>query len=499
MQDDLCKWLEEAVQKKPSEWKANEVKQFETYILGNEDMKKKLIVRDCFVKMRVEAMKWLDARLNSESRTGLFVITGTPGIGKSIFLAYMAGFLAEKNYGIVIQRGQEWWSRADGKIVAHGEEKPVTLLKRAETVLLFDPIGGENKTALQNRDRGCTMIFTSPSRSSYHSAYNQQRVHSDVRFMPVWTKEEVQSFKRDLFAPDPSEESVNQAYSSLGGTVRLLQQHLTKKESVENIVEDYMGGISIAELKRVANLAVSSPARMDNADAENGGKLSYLFQMSTSEDFKTATVRFLDSQVVVGLLEKKLEIRRKQERLEFINTFMSMRPLGTVVGTFFEKHVKQELTSDKAMALTLTGIGATKGITITVPNKEEEVKKASGLTEMLPDRLYCPSSKTFPAADFFFVVETKKSDGMTLWLLQITKATEHSFKLKALQDVMKNHFANDSLEKVRCINWVVVVPNQILETSPKAYTSKQSVEGDWKNDKTKVPAEQYLFRWDTTK
>jgi hypothetical protein len=65
VQDDLCKWLEEAVQKKPSEWKANEVKEFDAYILGNVDMKKKLIVRDCFVKMKDEAMKWLKGRLEN--------------------------------------------------------------------------------------------------------------------------------------------------------------------------------------------------------------------------------------------------------------------------------------------------------------------------------------------------------------------------------------------------------------------------------------------------
>ena len=281
--------------------------------------------------------------------------------------------------------------------------------------------------------------------------------------------------------------------------MRLLQQHLAQEESVENIVENYMGGISTAELKHVANVAVSSPESMDNADAEKRGKLSYLFQMSTSEDFKTATVRFLDSQVVVGLLEKKLEIRGKQERLDFINTFMSMSPLGTVVGSFFEKHVKQELTSDKAMKLALKGICA-KGITITVPNKEEEVKKAPDLTKILPDRLYCPSSKTFPAADFFFVtVKAKKQEDLTLWLLHTTKAEGHSFKLKALQDVMNKHFEKDSLKKVRCIKWVVVVPNQIIEMSPTAYTTKQSVEGDWKNGEEKVPAEQYLFRWDTKK
>ena len=201
----------------------------------------------------------------------------------------------------------------------------------------------------------------------------------------------------------------------------------------------------------------------------------------------------------MGLVEKKLELRGKQERLDFINTFMSMSPLGTVVGSFFEKHVKQELTSDKAMKIALKGIGA-KDITITVPNTKEEVKKAPGLTKIWPDRLHCPSSKTFPAAGFFFVtVKAKKTEDLTLWLLQTTKAEGHSFKLKALQDVMNKHFEKDSLKKVSCVKWVVVVPNQIIEMSPAAYATKQRVEGVWKNGKEKVPAEQYLFRWDTKK
>ena len=163
-------------------------------------------------------------------------------------------------------------------------------------------------------------------------------------------------------------------------------------------------------LRMLQCLAQKAWTTHDNADAEKRGKLSYLFQMSTSEDFKTATVRFLDSQVVVGLLEKKLEIRGKQERLDFINTFMSMSPLGTVVGSFFEKHVKQELTSDKAMKLALKGICA-KGITITVPNKEEEVKKAPGLTKILPDRLYCPSSKISRLQIFLRNCQSQKTRG----------------------------------------------------------------------------------------
>ena len=97
---------------KPSEWKADEVKKFSNNILGDETMQDKLIVRQCYTEMRAQIMNWLNDKFKPQKpRTGMFVITGTPGIGKSVFLAYMVAFLVEKGYGIVIQRGQKFWSR----------------------------------------------------------------------------------------------------------------------------------------------------------------------------------------------------------------------------------------------------------------------------------------------------------------------------------------------------------------------------------------------------
>ena len=71
-------------------------------------MKKRLVVRQCYTQMRVQIMNWLNDKFKLEMPVGMFVITGTPGIGKSVFLAYMVAFLVEKGYGIVIQIGQKF-------------------------------------------------------------------------------------------------------------------------------------------------------------------------------------------------------------------------------------------------------------------------------------------------------------------------------------------------------------------------------------------------------
>ena len=148
---------------KPSEWKADEVPEFSKHILGDGSMKKRLVVRQCYTQMRVQIMNWLNDKFKLEMPVGMFVITGTPGIGKSVFLAYMVAFLVENRYGVVIQRGQKFWSRqfGSGKTVAHEEQKPFQLLNNPQVVLLADPLGSETASVVEHRFVGCTIVFTS--------------------------------------------------------------------------------------------------------------------------------------------------------------------------------------------------------------------------------------------------------------------------------------------------------------------------------------------------
>ena len=87
-QDELCNWLDEAVSKtpKPSNWKADTVQEFASCnVLGMPDVGKKLVVRTCYTQLYELITNWLKQEFAKPGIKGVFAITGTPGIGKSVF------------------------------------------------------------------------------------------------------------------------------------------------------------------------------------------------------------------------------------------------------------------------------------------------------------------------------------------------------------------------------------------------------------------------------
>lgn len=190
---------------KPKEWTKDQLKTFKQDILELQDMKKKMVIRECYTQLQDRIMTWLNRIFNpplteGEERMtpeGLLIVTGTLGIGKSVFLAYMAVILIAEDYDIAIQRGDMWWSCIKGKATPYGKTTPVLLLERSTTVLLFDPLAG-GKVELDARARGCSIVFTSHG-GSYKVAYQQKLEEPSVLFMPIWSKPEVLAHKAVLF------------------------------------------------------------------------------------------------------------------------------------------------------------------------------------------------------------------------------------------------------------------------------------------------------------
>ena len=191
-------------------------------------------------------MTWLQDKFSlATPPIGMFVITGTLGIGKSVFLAYMVAFLVEQGYGIVIQIGQKFWSRqsGSGKTVAHGKTEP-ELLGDAKAVLLADPLGGKDNQ-IEHRRAGCTIVFTSLRESCYKVSYKQQEVHSQKGYMPVWSKEELVKHRSVLFSENS--EAAEEAHACLGGSVRWLAKLLSNSggttdlaSKAEELIRTYM-------------------------------------------------------------------------------------------------------------------------------------------------------------------------------------------------------------------------------------------------------------------
>ena len=492
--------------KKPSNWGSDgtskdatmhNVQQFENVVLGVIDMGIKLVVRKCFLEMRTLAMEWMDKKLKDHKLTGVFVITGTPGIGKSAFLAYFAAYLCEKGYDIVIQRGQEWWSHASGKATTHGKKEPEALLKQQTTVLLFDPCDSD-AAKLQTRDQGVSFAFTSPGEKCYKTAFKQQVVHSTRRFMPTWTLAELIEHQLVLLPSFSDDADVKKAHALLGGSVRWLcavvvQRQKKPTQSLEDaakkIIRQCLERItSWDDLdKLVRRLGPSAAA--DTRDS----KASLLLQIDADGDSETPSEQFLASDVAKQEVCKALNIETQEARVKFVKKFLESKPLGQLVGDISEVMVLNRLTGkgQPRYKLTCRPLAGGADFPQQVPNAQAQVPLASAskhekIRNMNADQLYCPHSDNFAATDFFFVT-SNEDKSLTLWLLQTTKDSQHDCKINKMKDDMAGSFSEDAIKQISDIRWVVVAPAPIAAS----YKAPQKMIGLW-ND---IEVKQYVHSW----
>ena len=310
--------------------------------------------------------------------------------------------------------------------------------------------------------------------------------------MPIWKATEVCQHSEALFGEATlSKANVEGAFALVGGCVRWLKRVLVEKEEAKNVVLEYVTCRDVSHLSTIVQQAVSTPDNMVNP---SDSRMSYMFHIDSKPDFsrKMMKMTFVDSEVAVEALMEKLKLHEQEKRLEFIITFMADGFMGSLVGKFFEKHVKHKLTADGEVQLCYMPIGKTspKEQNVKIPSNFEELQtldKVGAKTGLIPHQLYNPSSKVFAAADLFFVTGTMSQ---TLWLLQITKAEKHDCNIGALQTTMNKYFSD--LGKIQCIKWIVVVPACV---NSNAYKTTQNIEGKWKNGTKEVAVEQHVSRW----
>ena len=383
---------------------------FSNNILGDETMQDKLIVRQCYTEMRAQIMNWLNAKFKPRKpRTGMFVITGTPGIGKSVFLAYMVAFLVEQGYGIVIQIGQKFWSRqsGSGKTVAHGKTEP-ELLGDAKAVLLADPLGGKDNQ-IEHRRAGCTIVFTSLRESCYKVSYKQQSPYSERRYMPIWSKEELVKHRKVLF-PTYEEKDVINAHALLGGSVRWLADLVKKQErtsdqseAAQALIDEYLSIKSFEDLNVLLEHFEKPQGAEDRADRAES-KMSYLLQIHADPlqnvPFEEPTVRLIDSKVAVQVICGKLNLKTEEEQKKFLTQYLGAKPLGSLVGQVFQSFVLECLAGKGKQKYLLCGkcLGSEETFKVEVPNQRKELQtEAAGANKefLAAAQLYHPLADNF--------------------------------------------------------------------------------------------------------
>ena len=464
-------------------------------------MKYKLIVRQCYIQMHAQIMTWLQDKFSLPTPPiGMFVITGTPGIGKSVFLAYMVAFLVEQGYGIVIQIGQKFWSRqsGSGETVAHEEQKP-KLFKNPQVVLLADPRGGKDNE-IEQRRAGCTIVFTSLRESCYKVPFKQQSNYSERRYMPIWSSEELVKHRKVLF-PTYEEKDVINAHALLGGSVRWLADLVKKQarvsdqsEAAQELIDQYLSIESFEDL----NLLLRHFENPQNAEDRANSKMSYLLQIHAEQSqlvpFEKPTVRLIDSKVAVQVICEKLNLKTEEKQKEFVAQYLGAKPLVSLVGQVFQSFVLECLTGKGKKKHLLCGkcLGSAETFKVEVPNQRKELQTEAARENKEPlaaAQLYHPLADNFPAADFFFLSVVPEE--YTLWLLQTTKADKHGCHIGAMQKRFEKSFTDTSLKKISTIKWVIVAPEEVASK----YSTVQEVVGKWKTGSKVVNVEQCVSPW----
>eukprot|EP00611_Tribonema_gayanum_P012255 TRINITY_DN2288_c0_g1_i1.p1 TRINITY_DN2288_c0_g1~~TRINITY_DN2288_c0_g1_i1.p1 ORF type:complete len:403 (-),score=56.14 TRINITY_DN2288_c0_g1_i1:405-1613(-) len=250
------------------------------------DVAHRLLVRQCYVGL----YEVLAAHFDGAGRN--IIITGTQGIGKSLFLYYVMWHLARAGATVV-------YDRRDMATVLYTPQGVFTgsfedfdqALDDAATWYLVDGKPTRHVAAK-------TVLVTSLHWDDWKEA--QKWPGSLIRHMPVWEQDEILA-ARELIFPKQPEEEVLERYRVWGGTPRYVLL-LTDIEH-QRLIKDAIAACSIDELQScMLNIGKAAQAS------------EWLLHLSVESDFTRGPVVFASDWVRDELLQQYVQSQHHQVR-----------------------------------------------------------------------------------------------------------------------------------------------------------------------------------------
>jgi hypothetical protein len=185
-----------------------------TTFLGSSTLPDAMYIRDDYVQLWAEIQRLFSSGLSR------IVISGTPGIGKSWFGFFVAfKLLSGSEPPAIVWESRRRSSRTliRGAHVMQGNlDAFVCELNDSRTMYLVDEPVPPGAVEVEAR----TLVFSSPARENYK--YTLKAPASTIRYLPVWSWDEIESCRQKLYPEDPirTPHAVQEAYSRWGGIPR---------------------------------------------------------------------------------------------------------------------------------------------------------------------------------------------------------------------------------------------------------------------------------------
>lgn len=423
-----------------------------TVFIGHREMGSKLFIRSCYKDL---SKIIIDGAINGSMDN--IVVTGTPGIGKSVFGYYLLYLLRLEGKTVVFEQKEKWYRFSDEGVVQGRFET------FSDAGFLNDPAGwylSDPEGKPREGFTGITVVLVSPGKDKTNEFLKQDT--ACLLFMPVWSEDELLECRRIIFPDARSVNDVRKAFEKVGGVARAVFRPRRFARQVGKM-ERATSQVNLGLLRQVCAVEQNEFLSTD----KTGDALFHMLP-SPGTAYECFDVVFA-SEYALELVEKAVSER---EYLDFQGHVMATlehadlnsKVGGSARGQMFERLAHAALTRSVRLnnptAFNMT-ILSNSGkdvlgdgeLSLNFTRIKEFGGEAFPRTSLRRGTYYRPTSQTFPAVDSFFV---DRSTG-TLYFVQMKSAGVEVIETGAsLEKFWKT--ASKSMSITKCV-LVYVVPS----------------------------------------
>uniref|UniRef100_A0A7S0WNW8 Crinkler (CRN) family protein n=1 Tax=Chlamydomonas leiostraca TaxID=1034604 RepID=A0A7S0WNW8_9CHLO len=373
------------------------------FLLDDQDMGRELLIRGSYsALLRIVLALMLDDITK-------VAITGSPGIGKSYFLFYLMFTLATTLAQPVVVlhiRGLQRVLCFTGSTVLTGTLRDFYhQLDDPKTWYLVDEV--EPVFC-----RAKTVLVSSPNRNIYHAFLKQRG--ATQRFMPVWTKDEIDLCRARLHT-ELEQEVVDDLWAKWGGRPRYVLE-----KALDPVVQASLD-FAIYSCPDVMTLvrSLSEHGRVDKASDR-------LLTIEVGEDYATTRMAFASSYIAEGMSAQPL--MNKQEEVQmWLRATEDNTIFGSLRGVLFERLAHRALQEGGEFDFRDLD-GPEQGKVTITRSPLMPPFRSLGEVSQIPAGVYARlRSRTFAAVDALIKPNM---------LFQMSVGSEHPVKLAGLNAVM---------------------------------------------------------------
>ena len=418
-------------------------------------------VRDCY-----EDYYLLYEKKLAGSKELYMMLTGTPGIGKSVFYMYffdrykqehpdenivLASFaspIPETCTGPELLSCRMW--KAESKQFEVLDAIPKD--PRVCTLHLYDGI----PERYLSHDLGIKMIcFASPNEAWIDRMIKFRSLFS-VAYMPNWTFSEQQD-ARDALRLEISDEELRKRWDYFGGTVRYTL--ITNKKDIDKATRAVVS--AIGELENVDRVQRCLRGRDKTAKVRHR-----LFHFDvTKNNLEAADVPMkVATRFIAAEVYSRLETKLDSDREKLIRWLEGAGKSGTFVGWLFEALAHEKLLDGATFDARniLTGKVTPLQVRKTVGNYTR-FKAGIPMEQLFEDVYRIPMDADLRSIDGYYI-----GGNGVLWLVQITRNVNHEVNSLGIIKLLKDLGVLDSfVEGASKVNLLFIIPLELVKKFPE--------------------------------